>query len=132
MSRSARNSARSGVTVVRQPRPVPETARPPSAASVGSVKAPDTCEGQARRKAFQRKHQRQGNVFDFLLFHNGIGKPGTDVGLPRAPRRFQLVEAEPGDHAAEEGAGLTHLAAIGLHPADEGLLHDVLGVRHRA
>jgi hypothetical protein len=39
-----------------------------------------------RRKALQRKHQRQGDVFLFLLFHNGIGKPGTDISLALASR----------------------------------------------
>ena len=37
-----------------------------------------------RRKAFQRQHQRQGDVFLFVLFDDGIGKPGTDIGLALA------------------------------------------------
>ena len=63
-----------------------------------------------RRKAFQRQHQRQGDVFLFVLFHDGIGKPGTDIGLALAPRRFELIEAEPRDRAAQERLGLAHLA----------------------
>ena len=90
------------------------------------------CRPLERRKAFQRQHQRQGDVFLFLLFDDGIGKPGTDIGLALAPRRLELIEAEPRDGAAQERLGLTHLAAVGPHPADEGLLHDVLGVGHRA
>ena len=39
-----------------------------------------------RRKAFQRQHQRQGDVFLFVLFDDGIGKPGTDIGLALAAR----------------------------------------------
>src|SRR5581483_8842139 len=45
---------------------------------------------------------------------------------------FELVETEARDRAAQERLGLAHLGAIGLHPADEGLLHDILGVRDRA
>ena len=37
-----------------------------------------------RRKTLQRQHQRQGDVFLFLLFDDGIGKPGTDIGLALA------------------------------------------------
>ena len=39
-----------------------------------------------RRKTFQRKHQRQGDVFVLLLFEDGIGKPEADVGLALASR----------------------------------------------
>ena len=85
-----------------------------------------------RRKAFQRQHQRQGDVFLFVLFDDGIGKPGTDIGLALTARGFELIEAEPRDGAAQERLGLAHLAAVGPHPADEGLLHDILGVGHGA
>ena len=50
-----------------------------------------------RRKTFQRKHQRQGDVFFFLPFDNGIRKPGTDIGLALAPRRLELIETEARD-----------------------------------
>ena len=85
-----------------------------------------------RRKAFQRKHQRQGDVFLLVLFHDGIGKPGADIGLALASRGFELIETEARDRAAQERLGLAHIAAIGPHPADEGLLHDVLGVGYGA
>jgi hypothetical protein len=39
-----------------------------------------------RRKTFQREHQRQGDVFLFLLFEEGVGKPGADIGLALASR----------------------------------------------
>ena len=63
-----------------------------------------------RRKPFQRQHQRQGDVFLFLLFDDRLGKPGADIGLALAPRRFELIEAEPRDRAAQERLGLAHLA----------------------
>ena len=85
-----------------------------------------------RRQAFQRQHQRQGDVFLLVLFDDGIGKPGADIGLALVPRGFELIETQPRDRAAQERLGLAHLAAIGLHPADEGLLHHVLGVGDRA
>ena len=62
----------------------------------------------------------------------GIGKPGTDISLALVTRRLELIEAEPRDRTAQERLGFAHLAAVGPHPADEGLLHDVLGVSHRA
>ena len=85
-----------------------------------------------RRKTFQRKHQRQGDVFLFLLFDDGIGKPGADIRLALTSRRFQLIETEARDRAPQERLGFAYLAAVGLHPADEGLLHNILGVRDGA
>ena len=85
-----------------------------------------------RRKTFQRQHQRQGDVLLVLLFDDGIGKPRADIGLALAPRRFELIETEARDRAAQERLGFAHLAAVGPHPADEGLLHDILGVSHGA
>src|SRR5262249_8725094 len=41
-------------------------------------------------------------------------------------------ETKACDHPAKERLGLADLFAINPHPADEGLLHHVLGVRHRA
>src|SRR5277367_1904251 len=85
-----------------------------------------------RRKAFQRKHQRQGNVFHLFLFHNGIGKPLTNIGLALASRRFDLIEAETRDRAAQECLGFSDITAVGVHPADESVLHNILGVVHGA
>ena len=33
------------------------------------------------RQALQRKHQRQGHIFRFLLLDDGVGKPGTHIGF---------------------------------------------------
>ncbi len=85
-----------------------------------------------RGKTFQRKHQRQGDVFLFLLFHDGVGKPGADIGLALAPRRFELIETEARDRAAQKRLGFTHSAAVGAHPADERLLQNVFGISHGA
>ncbi len=63
-----------------------------------------------RRKTFQRQHQRQRDVFLFLLFDDGIGQPRADISLALAPRRLELIEAEARDRAAQERLGLAHLA----------------------
>src|SRR5262249_52273833 len=52
----------------------------------------------------------------------------TEISLALAPRRLELIEAEPRDGAAQERFGLAHLAAISPHPADEGLLQYILGI----
>ena len=84
------------------------------------------------RKPFQRQHQRQGDVFLFVLVNHRVGKPGTDISLALVTRRLELIEAEPRDRTAQERLGLAHRAAVGSHPADEGLLHHILGVSHGA
>src|SRR5438477_858467 len=105
----------------------------PRAASVAC--RPSSARAFARSstiQTFQGKHQRQCDVLVRLLFDDGLGKPGTDIGLSLASRRLELIETEARDRAAQERLGFTHLAAVDSHPADEGLLHDVLGVSHRA
>ena len=44
------------------------------------------CRALERRKTFERQHQRQGDVFLLFLFDDGIGKPGTNIGLALAAR----------------------------------------------
>src|SRR6267154_1592645 len=85
-----------------------------------------------RSKAFQRKHQRQSDIFLLFLFNEGIGKPGTNIGLALTARRFELIETKARDRAAQEGLGLANLAAVGTHPADECLLHHIFSVNHGA
>jgi len=80
------------------------------------------------REPLQRQHQRQGHVLLDLFLHDGFGKPGTDIGFALVPRGFQLIEAEPGHDPAQECLRLAHRAAVGLHPADEGLLQNVLRI----
>src|ERR1700722_4486903 len=46
------------------------------------------CGPLQRRKAFQRKHQRQSNVFIRFLFYQGIGKPSANIRLALMSRRF--------------------------------------------
>ena len=83
-----------------------------------------------RREAFQRKHQRQGNVFLLISFDQGIGKPGANIRFALMPRRFQLIETKPRNGAPQKRLRLANVGTVGLHPADEGLVHDILGVRH--
>ena len=45
---------------------------------------------------------------------------------------LELIEAEAGDRAAQERLGLAYVGPVDPHPADEGLLHHVLGVGHGA
>jgi hypothetical protein len=81
----------------------------------------------------EAQHQRQGDIrLLFVFLDDRVGKPGTDIGLPLMARRLELVEAEPRHGALQESRSLAHLAAVGLHPPDEGLLHNILGVGDRA
>src|SRR5215470_19060813 len=84
------------------------------------------------RQPLHCEHQRECDVFSFFLLHDRIGKPGADIGFTLALCRFELIETKSCDHPAKERLGLTDLLAINPHPADEGLLHHVLGVRYRA
>src|SRR5262245_10628967 len=84
------------------------------------------------REPLHCEHQRERDIFLFVLLHDRIGKPGADIGFTLDLCRFELIETKPRDHPAQERLGLTDLSAIDCHPADEGLLHHVLGVRHRA
>src|SRR6185295_4320396 len=54
------------------------------------------------------------------------------IGFALAPHRLELIETDMRDRAAQERLWLAHLAAVGPHPADEGLLQNVLGVGHGA
>ena len=87
-----------------------------------------------RRQALERDHQRQRDVVDLVLFgfDHGLRQPGSDIGLAPAPRRLQLVEAEPGDDAAQIGFRLLDRIAVGVEPAQERILHHVLRVRDRS
>src|SRR5579885_1204245 len=86
-----------------------------------------------RREALEDEHERQRDVFlDLLFVDDRIGKPGADVGLAPMARRFEMIETEPGHGAAQEGFRFANLGAIGPHPADESLLHRILGIRDRA
>src|SRR5262249_56126838 len=84
------------------------------------------------REAVQCEHERERDVFPFFLLDDRIRKPGADIGFTLQLCRFELIETKPRDHPAKERLGLTDVFAINPHPADEGLLHHVLGVRHRA
>ena len=85
-----------------------------------------------RGEPLHGQHQRECDVFPFFLLDDRIRKPGADIGLALELRRFELIETKPRHHPAKERLGLTDVSAINPHPADEGLLHHVLGVRHGA
>jgi hypothetical protein len=59
-------------------------------------------------------------------------EPRTDVGLAPRVRGLQGVDGEPGGDRREEGGGFADVGAIGVLPADPGLLHHVLGIRDGA
>src|SRR3546814_2812229 len=79
-----------------------------------------------------REHQRQRDVVLLFFLDQRIGQPGADIGLALAARRLDLVEAEPRHGAAEEGRRLAHRIAVGAEPADEGILHHILGIGDRS
>ena len=85
-----------------------------------------------RRQAFEREHQRQGDVLVFLLFDYRLGEPWANIGLATVARRLELVEAEPGNRAAQERLGLAHRLTVGGEPAQERVLHDILCIGDRA
>src|SRR3546814_10589648 len=91
-------------------------------------------EGRAlqRREPFEREHQRQGDVVVGLLLDERFGQPRPDIGFAPVPRRFQLVEAEAGHGAAQPRLGHLDRGAIGAEPAQEGVLHHILGIGERA
>ena len=54
---------------------------------------PDFVESEPEHIVQQEsQHQRQGDVFLFLLFEHRIGKPRADIGLAPASRRLELIE----------------------------------------
>ncbi len=82
-----------------------------------------------RREPFEREQQRQRDVFLFIFLDDRLGQPRADIGLALVPRGLQLVEAHPHHHPAQERFRYAHLGAVDVHPADERLLHHVLGIR---
>src|SRR6202047_3114028 len=61
--------------------------------------------------------------------------PVQKTSLAPVPERAGSIPRAQGGRyrtVTKERLGLTDLFAINPHPADEGLLHDVLSVRHRA
>jgi hypothetical protein len=85
-----------------------------------------------RRQPFQRQHQRQGDILHRLILHQRIGQPRAGVGLAPHPRGFQMIEAQPRDDPPQKGAGHRHAVAVRSGPAQEGLLHHILGIAERA
>ena len=87
-----------------------------------------------RREALKRHHQRQryivGNVF--LGLDNGFRQPGAKVGFALVASRFQLVERKACHDAAQERSRLAHPIALGVKPAQERFLNDVLCIGDRA
>lgn len=61
-----------------------------------------------------------------------LRQPGTHVRLTPDLCLPQSVDGEAGGDADEIGARFAHLVAVGLGPAQPGVLDDVLGVRHTA
>jgi hypothetical protein len=89
-----------------------------------------------RREPLQGQHQSDGHVVGERvgrrrLIDDGLRQPGADVALPLAARPAPAVQAQPGDHRRQEGARVMDAVAVGVVPAQIGVLHHVLGVRHR-
>jgi hypothetical protein len=64
-------------------------------------------------------------------FDQGFRQPWPDIGFAPPPRGLQLVEAEARDDTAQIGFRFENGVAIGVEPAQERVLHDVLRVRDR-
>ena len=87
-----------------------------------------------RRQPLQRHHQRQGDIVHLVRFggEHRLGQPGPDIDFALLPRRFQHIQTKPCDHLAQPRFRLAHRGAVGVEPAQECLLHHILGVRDRA
>jgi len=87
-----------------------------------------------RRKTLKSHHQRQRDIVDLLLHRldDRFRQPGPDIGLAPAPRGFQVVEAKARHDAAQKRFRLAYRISIGIEPAEERLLDDILRVRDRS
>ncbi len=65
-------------------------------------------------------------------FDHRLGQPRADVRLAPRPRRLHAVEAEPRHDPREVRARLDDLVGRRILPAQERVLHDVLGLGDRA
>ena len=61
-----------------------------------------------------------------------LGKPLAHIGLAPRPRRGELVEAQVGEHLRQPGLGDLDAVDVGGLPAQERLLHGVLGLARGA
>ena len=100
-------------------------------------------DGTFRRR--QRLEDREQREVDLLVERHTVGRidgvalgppapdgrfrePGSDVGLPLHPRRFQPVEREVRDDSREPCSRLFDVIGLGALGPDQGILDDVLGV----
>jgi hypothetical protein len=95
-----------------------------------------------RGEALEGEEQRERQILGQLraraigrqagLVQHRLGQPGPHIALPARARRLELVQAQPGHHLVQEGAGLAHLGLVGGPPAQERVLDHVLGLAERA
>jgi hypothetical protein len=94
-----------------------------------------------RREPVQRQQQRDGQIFRHLGLRIGckprrvgdrIGQPRPDILLPAHSRRLQHVQTDPRRRRDQKRPRLHDALAIGVVPAQVGLLHGVLGFCHRS
>jgi hypothetical protein len=87
-----------------------------------------------RRQPFERQHQRQGDVVDFVVrgLDDRLRQPRPDISLAPVTSGFQVVETEAGHDAAQERFRFAHRIAVGIEPAQKRLLHHILRVRDRS
>ena len=91
------------------------------------------CRTFERTQPLQRHEQGQRDVGNFILgLDHRLGQPGSHIGLAPPPRRFQHVEAATGDDAGQVRLRHGDLGPVGIEPAQEGILHRILGVGHGA
>jgi len=76
-----------------------------------------------------------GNVLERAVGHERLRQPLAHVLLAPGPRRPQLIDREPRRHGRQVGLGRLDLGVSVAHGpvvAQEGLLHDVLGLADAA
>ena len=64
---------------------------------------------------------------DAYVLHDRLGQPRAHVLLAPRPRRLEPIETQPRHHPRQVRARDLHARAIGALPAQERVLHGVLG-----
>jgi len=87
-----------------------------------------------RRQPLERQQEGDRDLLGALdriggqRLDQGIGQPGSAIGLAPDALGAELVDAEPGGDAHEPGRGIGEVFGRGAPPTQPRLLDDVLGV----
>src|SRR5262245_62006603 len=97
-----------------------------------------SCSRNAARSSGERRSSVSNRAIERSSASGAVGSATTGSGshMPTYSSRRTLADfmrsTEPRDDASEERPRMLDRRSIGLAPAQEGVLHDVLGVGDRA